>query len=138
MSPAKEIITQNKAFEQLCYDDYKSRLESRKNYGRLIVALLIIQNLSIYTLIGYLAGWNITALQHLQWLFSILMSGTLQKHILCLIMLFAGYSMKLITNLLCIPTDRIFDLTVDHLWIGKKDGGVNRLVLILEFMQKTL
>ncbi len=79
LSPAKEIITQNKAFEKLCYDDYRSRLESRKNYGRLIVALLIIQNLSIYTLIGYLAGWNIAALQQLQWLFSVLVSGTLTE-----------------------------------------------------------
>jgi hypothetical protein len=52
LSPAKETITQNRAFEKLCFEDYGSRLKSRKNYGRLIVALLIGQNVAFYTLIG--------------------------------------------------------------------------------------
>lgn len=81
LSPEKAQVSQNKdlmqQFVELCLDDYRSRPKSRKIYGRLVSGLLITQNAVLYFLIIFLSIKNIEHLQHLQWLFSVLVSGTL-------------------------------------------------------------
>ena len=75
-----EQIHQNKniqEFSALCLEDYRGRPKSRKIYGRLISGLLLVQNALLYSLIVFLSIRNIEHLQHLQWLFSVLVSGTL-------------------------------------------------------------
>lgn len=80
LPPEQGQINQNKEireFLELCLEDYRGRPKSRKIYGRLISGLLIIQNALLYFLIIFLSIRNIEHLQHLQWLFSVLVSGTL-------------------------------------------------------------
>lgn len=75
-----EQINRNKniqEFLKLCLEDYRSRPKSRKIYGRLISGLLIAQNVMLYSLIVFLSIRDLEHLQHLQWLFSVLVSGTL-------------------------------------------------------------
>ncbi len=75
-----EQINRNKNVQEflaLCLEDYRGRPKSRKIYGRLISGLLLVQNALLYSLIVFLSIRNIEHLQHLQWLFSILVSGTL-------------------------------------------------------------
>ncbi len=75
-----EQINRNKNIQEflaLCLEDYRGRPKSRKIYGRLISGLLIAQNFLLYSLIVFLSVRDIDHLQHLQWLFSVLVSGTL-------------------------------------------------------------
>jgi hypothetical protein len=76
----QEQIHRNKnvqEFLELCLEDYRGRPKSRKIYGRLISGLLIAQNALLYSLIIFLSIWHAEDLQRLQWLFSVLVSGTL-------------------------------------------------------------
>jgi hypothetical protein len=80
LPPAQEQINQNKEikeFLKLCLEDYQGRPRSRKVYARLISGLLIVQNALLYSLIIFLSIQDIEHLQHLQWLLSVLVSGTL-------------------------------------------------------------
>lgn len=79
--PKKEKFTRNKNLEkrflELCLEDYGSRPQSRKHYARIIVRLLICQNVALYVLIAFLVWRHPGQLHDIQALLSVLISGTL-------------------------------------------------------------
>lgn len=80
LPPRQAQINQSKDIEKflkLCLEDYQGRPKSRRIYGRLISGMLIAQNTLLYFLIIFLSIRHIERLQQLQWLFSVLISGTL-------------------------------------------------------------